>query len=170
MAKDEKVNCTKLPHELFLIRCLYFETDRTNTYKEYIERLEKIKSEMLGVSLSILTLNTYSHSLDSLISQLKSDIAQINILLYDSQFQNELAEFSYNYNNTFHNCPNILICGKNQLDAINLIKSYPAFDLCIYNNDLETLDRLIKKIRSRTYDDQPIDLTEFKNLIHKKAI
>lgn len=167
MADDRKINCTKLPHEAFLIRAFYFDTAAYTDCSLFKEKSQSAASLLFNTKVEFIELKQDSFSPSGLNESLKTYPAQANLLLHNEGNLKSLADFTHKYNNTFHNSPNILICSHTESEAAALVKKHPSFDLCIYNYDYATLLDLIVAIRNRTYDDQPIDLSGFHNLTHK---
>jgi hypothetical protein len=170
MADDGKINCTKLPHEAFLIRAIYFDTAAYTDCSLFKEKSQSLTINLTNTQLDFIEMKQDSFSPSELNEFLKTYPAQVNLLLYNESNLKSLADFTHKYNNTFHNSPNILICSHTESEATALVKRYPSFDVCIYNNDYKVLADLLVAIRNRTYDDQPIDLSVFKNITYKQLI
>ena len=165
---DEKINCTRLPDESFSIRASYFCSKDSEVISRFVAAANSIAESLENVLLECKPFEGEDIMIEKEIAEMKQNPVQINLLLFNTERAENLGAFTYTCNNTFHNMPNILIANCNQQEAEEWVKKHPCFDLFVYNEDYDTLLALIRAIRERTYDDQPIPLNIYNNLARKR--
>ena len=81
----------------------------------------------------------------------------------------ELAQLvAYQYNNTFHNSPNILFGPHEIADPLEVFEGNRSFDLAVTKCDVDALVSLVLAISDRETEDSPIIFDRLRNVLYRQ--
>lgn len=156
---DLKINCTTIFPEKFVV--IIVEYCNSNFLKDkIIQLLTKFESIQI-IEMDVSNFNQKILSSTSGISH------QCVLHLIDKKSIKESAKLAANHNLLYHNCPNIFLGVNGDVLTKTIIQTFLGLDIGFLKWDENEFLRLFDRMIYRTFDDQPIEKSDFNDVFFK---
>jgi len=160
---DNKIDCTRTPEQSFQILLASCSANKVQVLHSLKETLSRLKGAEVIVFEKIAGMEDVSECMKKAVA-----IQPQMFLVAADERETELAaQLAYQYNNTFHNSPNILITDSDKDNFLRNYTQYRSFDLAFNKLNEQGILHLAETIKARPYDGAPVDFTRFKNLAYR---
>jgi hypothetical protein len=167
-----KIDCTVISQDLFHVALVQMETstNRDNNYptEGSIDLVAKKLSEEPNFKVSIHSISSRIDQFSKTLNTLEQLKPQAVVLLTDLENIEELHQFAYQYNNTFHNSPNILFVQNQGVFTAEMYQNFPSFDLALKDSNVALIVDICRALHQREFATSPIDFQKLGNVLWRK--
>ncbi len=169
---EHKIDCTISKQEIFHVALVQMEilSGKVNNYPTEIsiELVAQKLREEPNFEISRHTVSSGIEQFSKTLKILEPLKPQALVVLTDLDNLEVLHQFAYQYNNTFHNSPNILFVQNQGVFTAEMYQNFPSFDLALKDSNVALIVDICIALHEREFATSPIDFQKLGNVLWRK--
>ena len=169
---EHKIDCTISNQDIFHISLVQLEgssgTENNRPAEISIEFVAQKLSEEPGFKISLHSISPRIKQFSKTLKTLEPLKPQALVLLTDLDNLEVFHQFAYQYNNTFHNSPNILFVQNQRVFTAEMYQNFPSFDLALKDSNVALIVDICRALHEREFATSPIDFQKLGNVLWRK--